>query len=714
MDSPALPNSTIAEIVKRKLEQARDQLIDRNLRNKLVNCPLTSKRSKQIRVVDELPDEVFKGLLAQKREFTFAEGRGVESAERDENPEYGAWTPPSTDEVDESGVARRHRDNILQTQLTAEGLQKRLTSLYYESREVEEEQGVNVLYIALGFLKWFEDGRSEVERFAPLVLVPVELTRQGARERFRIKTRDEDLISNVSLKVWLAEQHSIQLPDLPESDDWMPSTYFAQVRQAIANAKRWEVLESEILLGFFSFSKFLLWRDLDPKNWPTVEGLLGHSVLRTLLAPQEENPTPDPPVIPNDSRVDDFFKSADLTYVLDADSSQTAAIETALAGRNLVVQGPPGTGKSQTIANVIASAIYQGKSVLFVAEKLAALQVVFERLKAVGLGPLCFELHSRKASKQQVVTQLREAIEAPVPPRSSDDLCRKLDEHVASLWSHSDQLHKKHEPCDQTPFQIIGQICRLRDKAVALPNFKVKNAEAFTPADTDRLTSQFTELADRLVVAGVPARHPWRECGRSAMSPLDLERTATTAAKLAASVQAVEIVLKPMWSLVRGEAPTEHLNAPLFVLPRVIRALELAAQKPDEPIEVLCDPRWKDDLGLLEDLLATARRLDELRDSLKIAFTEAAWSRDWTADRAEIAGSGRSLFRLFRTAYRDALRNYRGACKAAMPGTYEERVGALDKLIEGQVLRNALAEQTKSIGPQIGTRVLPRFRGHFH
>jgi hypothetical protein len=283
---------------------------------------------------------------------------------------------PPEDDGGEEGAVRRHRDSKLQTELTAEGLQKRLTALYYEAREVEEEQGVNVLYLALGFLKWFETATSEVERFAPLILLPVELNREGARDRFKLKARDEDLSTNISLRVWLAEQHSIQLPELPDTDDWMPSEYFAHLAAAIGNADRWAVLGSEIALGFFSFNKFLLWRDLDSKNWPNAGALLDHKVLKTLLAPAEDAPIPESPVIPNDARVDNVFKLSELIYVLDADSSQTTAIQTSLAGRNVVIQGPPGTGKSQTITNIIAATIARGKSVLFVAEKLAALQVV--------------------------------------------------------------------------------------------------------------------------------------------------------------------------------------------------------------------------------------------------------------------------------------------------------------------------------------------------
>lgn len=249
---------TVSDIIKRKLDQARDQLIERNLRNKLVNCALTSKRSRQVRVVDELADQVFRILLHQKREMTFAPGRGVQTEDEDADPDYGTWAPPEHDGPGSDGVASRHRDTALQTQLTAEGLQKRLTALYYESNESEEEQGVNILYLALGFLKWFEDGRSEVERFAPLILVPIELVRKGARERFQLKARDEDLNTNVSLKVWLSEQHAIQFPDLPEGDEWLPSEYFARVRSCVGQTPRWEVMENELLLGLFSFNKFLL------------------------------------------------------------------------------------------------------------------------------------------------------------------------------------------------------------------------------------------------------------------------------------------------------------------------------------------------------------------------------------------------------------------------------------------------------------------------
>lgn len=701
MDTRA--SSGIADVVRAKLKQARDQLIQRNLRNKLLNCALTSKRSRQVRVVDELADEVFKLLWNQRREMTFAPGRGLqtEDAEEAADPDYGVWIPPEGDEADEEGVSRRHRDRFLQTQLTAEGLQKRLTSLYYESIESEEEQGVNVLYLALGFVKWFEDGRSEVERYAPLVLLPVELVRKGARERFQLKARDEDLYANVSLKIWLSEQHSIELPELPESDDWLPSTYFEAVRRAIAGANRWEVVESEILLGFFSFNKFLLWRDLDPDNWPNPDQLLGHSVLRSLLAPYEERGQADSPVIPEDGRIDEYFKAGDQVTILDSDSSQTRAIQMALSGRDLVIQGPPGTGKSQTIANIVAAAVHKGKSVLFVAEKLAALQVVYDRLREVGLSPLCFELHSRRASKNQVLAQLREALEAGAPPAVPQSICENLDKVVTSLWEHSDRVHRHYEPSGYTPYQVIGGICRLQDEKVPPPDYSVRGADTWSAVQIETFLDEIGEGAQRLLLAGVPARHPWRECARGEVNPLDGQRLASHVRELSAALDALVAILRSVWPLVRPSESSSLQSVEFSEIPRVVQALKLAAAKPGEPVELLCNPRWTDDLNALGRLVEVTQQLASIERNLESVFTDAAWTHEWTVVRSEIGGSGQSLLRFLRSGYREAVRTYRGVCKSTLPDGYAARVEALDQLIRGQHLRAELKDLESTFGDDL-------------
>jgi very-short-patch-repair endonuclease len=702
----------VEDVVRRRLAEARDTLVDRNLRNRLVNFPLRGRTGKRVRIVDEVPDEVFRGLLAGRRDYVFAPGRGVDEpsglAEGEDAPEAAdadlvGWVPPAEPETD-GGVARRHRDNVLQTQLTPEGLQKRLTPIFYEAREVEEEQGVNVLYLALGFLRWYETPRSEVERFAPLILVPVELAREGARERFRLRVRDEDLFTNVSLRIWLEEQHSVRLPELPEADDWTPSQYFEQVRASIAGAPRWQVLDDEIVLALFSFSKFLLWRDLDPRNWPTEAALLDHAVLRTLLAPSEEDPPAEAPVIPPDARIDDIVRLSELHYVVDADSSQTSAIQSVLAGRNLVIQGPPGTGKSQTITNIIAAAIARGMSVLFVAEKLAALEVVHERLRSAGLGHLCLELHSRKASRQQVLAQLREAIEASAPPAVPSDLGQQLDAHAAALWQHSDTLHTPIPPAGFTAFELIGRICALKDLGVALPDFDVTGAERQSREALEGILGRCRELQSRLDISGVPARHPWRDCARALLNPLDQQRLEALAATASSAAANLWSRLDAVWPLVSPVGDADRASLTLAQVEHVADALDIVARRPVERADLLCSGRWNTELPALASLARAAQRLAEVERTLLPVFTAAAWSMDWAPLRAEIAGSGERLFRWFRKAYRDALRTLHGAC-VAVPSDYRARIDHIDLLMEGIALREEVARLASPLRAELAELV---------
>jgi hypothetical protein len=295
----------------------------------------------------------------------------------------------------------------LQTKLTPDKLEKRLTKIFREERTLEEEQGVSTLYLALGFLKWFESDQSEEPSFAPLVLLPVTMARGRGSDGYVLQGRDDDIVVNVSLREKLAS-FEIQLPDIPEDDQWKPSHYFESVARQVSRQRRWEVDREAIGLGFFTFSKFMMWRDLEPGTW-TNGTLLDHALINILLGQSTSSETL-PPLIADDKSIDEKIDITKSIHVVNADSSQAIVIEEAGAGRNLVVQGPPGTGKSQTITNIIAAAAHAGKTVLFVAEKTAALEVVYDRLKQAGLGAICLEMHSRKANKREVLKSLDEAL----------------------------------------------------------------------------------------------------------------------------------------------------------------------------------------------------------------------------------------------------------------------------------------------------------------
>lgn len=302
----------------------------------------------------------------------------------------------------------RYVDAQLETRLGPDALAKKLLKIAREAKTAEEEQGVNILYLALGFMTWFEDKSSSIPREAPLVLLPVELVRNQRTSTYDLRIRDDDLLTNLPLQQRLKEDFGIDLPDVELGESWSPSSYFDQVESVIAARKGWKIDRDTIQLGFFSFSKLLMYLDLAIDAWP--DGALGaHALTRGLL--YEGFDREEPLFSPGD-RLDAVLPPEKIFHVVDADASQARVIEEVRSGRNLVVQGPPGTGKSQTITNIIAAASREGKRVLFVAEKMAALSVVYDRLVKVGLRDICLELHSRSANKKIVLAELARTLMA--------------------------------------------------------------------------------------------------------------------------------------------------------------------------------------------------------------------------------------------------------------------------------------------------------------
>src|SRR6266404_5616333 len=229
--------------IQELLDRSRKELLDLSTRNRLLSIPVNSKSARLVQVYDELSAEVFRLLVGEKKALSFLAGNKTKPAD-------GAATPffddeeiglPQPDEGEEpgTGIARRYVDLRLQTALSPEGLQRRLLDLFTNARTMIEEQGVNVLYLALGHLKWFEAGHADTPRYAPLILIPVDLQRKTASERFRLRWREEDIEPNLSLEARLKNDFAMDLPPFPEHEEFNPTDYFDAVRQAIEGAKDW-------------------------------------------------------------------------------------------------------------------------------------------------------------------------------------------------------------------------------------------------------------------------------------------------------------------------------------------------------------------------------------------------------------------------------------------------------------------------------------------
>jgi flagellar biosynthesis GTPase FlhF len=367
------PQNSQAERLEGLLDEARKRLVEIGTRNRLVHTNRKSKRPATLALLHPDPDAAFKRLVVERSSFRFRPDPSATERERQRD------TEDDQEEIlaEHEQFLAPHQGDVLQTRLGESGLQKKLMRLYREAKTLEEEQGINILFLAMGFLQWFEDETSKVAREGPLALVPVSLVRDTGRSTFMLRAREEDMATNLPLAERLRDQEGIVLPEIPEGEEWSLSSYFDKVAESVLNRARWSIDRTGIELGFFSFAKLLMYRDLAPDAWPSASNPT-HSLLRELLQdgfPHEE------PLYPDDTKIDERFEPADLIDVLDADGSQTLAIETVRKGRNLVIHGPPGTGKSQTIANIVAAAAHDGKSVLFIAEKMVALKVVHDRLK---------------------------------------------------------------------------------------------------------------------------------------------------------------------------------------------------------------------------------------------------------------------------------------------------------------------------------------------
>lgn len=603
-----------------KLERARTELLDLSARNRLLNIPRSAKSAKTLEIVDERGAEVFRMLVTDGKAFTFLPGKGEPDASEPESEEIAEFVQPEDEGVDERGVANRHGDTKLQTRLTATGLQKKLLDLYYDARTLEEEQGVNILFLAIGTLKWIDPNNATAVRYAPLILVPVELERGNAAEKFKLRARQEDIAPNLSLEAYLDRVHGLKLPTFEASDDFDPTSYAAAVAEAISSKAGWSVDENDLVLGFFSFAKFLMYRDLDPQNWPAEARLSEHALIRPLMT----GGFPDRgPLLDEDAPVDVQVSPAQMVHIVDSDSSQTLAIEEVRRGRDLVIQGPPGTGKSQTIANIIAAAVADGKTVLFVAEKMAALEVVKRRLDATGVGDACLELHSNKANKRAVLEELRRTWDLGAPRTENlSALTARLTEVRDDLNEHAARLHQQIGPAGYTPYEVIGHLVRLRHSGVSPGYILLDQPQTWTREDFEKRSRLVTELAERVLDLGPPGDHLWRGVELDRALPPEILRISSKLTSLSerfAGIRADQEAIAGRLEL-EGASALDDLDRLHVLSVRLASAPEIDAQALGADIWL----RPKE----VGNIVAAGAELATLRSALMPIFKASAWDAD--------------------------------------------------------------------------------------
>jgi very-short-patch-repair endonuclease len=521
----------------------RDRLLDMRLSNPMLNYKHSAKSKRQLQVIDEVPEQVFRRLATDEDTFTvvalpepegtpadeqtddfraaleharvsdgeyIAQVEKLESEGLDDEGELAAaethlrvrlrkklGMPPRPDrktvnpieyartlgidpsiELQSASDAPRHRDATLQTLKWPETLHATLEKVGSDARLAEQEMGLSTLFLVFGFLEWTDSRDSEKKLHAPLLLLPVRLNREKSprgKITFELQANAGFPDVNLSLMKKL-ESVDVILPDF-KADDASKTPiedYFAAVTGAISDKQGWRV-RRWLTLGHFAFGRLAMYTDLAPENWgeTPVRSDLVSAVLRGSEISGDGGVGLSQPPDDHDIDLPEIEKKAPF-LVHDADASQHSATIDVMNGANLVIQGPPGTGKSQTIANIIANALAAGKTVLFLAEKMAALEVVKRRLDNVDLGHFCLELHSDKASPKAVIQSLKQRDELGYRPhRDKITADPTWDEARRNIQSYLDALHTDTDV--GKPFEQFWRAIRVREShGEHLPAFRKK------------------------------------------------------------------------------------------------------------------------------------------------------------------------------------------------------------------------------------------------
>ena len=607
--------------VKKRVEEFRNKLLDTSKRNNLISFRHTERSRQHIRIIDELPDFLYTALLDGKtfifkalpeddkipadektenfrRHFEQAkltdddyrvasdainqdEDGALDKAKKIENDlrnkvraELGLparenlkrsnseiakkhGIDPSYDiPIPDDEPNKAHHDKHIQTLLKPTEMGRKLSGLNSYIRTDIQESGVNTLYVAFGFLQWYESKTSDKPFFAPLLLLQLEIKKEQSREGYiyKISATGEEPEINLSLSELLQKDFGIKLPKFAEDDT--PEKYMKKVARQIKKpeTERWRIRRF-ITMGRFRFARLVMFHDLSEKKWPANAGVATNNIVQHLFAGTENESS--------GGHAEDYdidtpeVESAVPLLITDADASQHSALVDVMSGKNTAIKGPPGTGKSQTITNIIANALAKGKTVLFLAEKMAALNVVHKRLSDASLGSYCLELHSTKAKKAEVLKSIKARLELRPSHGNSGTLDTKISEfkyHRDRITEYINVLNSKFGQQGKTIHDYLWGMQRRKDGLGDLLPIVSQIKPAFAHADLPE--AALTAIRDNLVRIGEykrevakeshQGRHPWRFVGEGALNPFQQDELRQLVKDWLEQIKTTDAILKDL------------------------------------------------------------------------------------------------------------------------------------------------------------------------
>lgn len=672
------------ESILSKLEASRRELLDLGLRNPLLNYRLPVSRG--VHLEHEKVENIYEVLVKQGKAMTFLPKPGTRELKEE-------ITEPvkREDDAAEPLVTEPEEvvyDTKLQTGESATALQNRLLNTYYAARTSLEEQGVNILFMTLGMLNWYEKDNSKELRQAPLILIPVSLERSSARERFRLRYTGSEVETNLSLQTKIKTEYGITLPGMgPETDEIDVSAYLKEVTEAIHGMNGWEVITDTADLGFFSFGKLMLFHDLDSDLWPADEQPADHPILKSLFG---NGFNEGAPAVNEDAFIDTETRAHQLHQVVDADGSQLLAMLAVQEGRNLVIQGPPGTGKSQTITNLIANAVGEGKKVLFVAEKMAALEVVKRRLDSIQMGEACLELHSHKANKKELHQELRRTLELGKPAiMQLQQEVTLLDEYREELNDYCLAVNSPIGASGVTPQQVMGYLLQLKDEFedMELPRIAIPDLPDWDASRMQRAESLATRIAARITETGIPSSLLFWGSQLTVLSPVAQEA-------LIPAMQEAEKVTKILQH--EGAMIASQIGLPMPLSRKFTMDLaflvQLAAIRPDITHIRIKHTAWLQQKTEIKELLEAGKRFVQIRKVYESVLIPEAWDQEVLEIRQNLLAYGDKWHRFMIGDYNHSNRKLAALCKNGAPDELEAKLSCIDAILESRRLEKQLSD----------------------
>lgn len=681
-------SAELHELVRHKVENLRPKLLDLSRRNPLLATKLSPRSNAHIRVVDELPDVLFfklnngqemrlvplpeieddpKDEEVKKFRDALSAGRltdetylvELESIERDADDyldrtrtieralkdrvraELGMPPRPQRADINLAQHARnngitpsyelpspdgaveneRHTDNDIQTLLLPKDLERKLNNVTSKCRTWIQETGINVLQVAYGFLEWSEPNQTETS-YAPLVLCSAQIERKRTREgvEFSITGAGEEPEVNAVLAEKMRIEFGIELPALEGAS---VEKYLATISEMAPRQIVWKV-RRQVAIGVFPSARMAMYHDIDPNH----QAFPDNEIVRSLLAGSNSE-TASP--FAEEYNVDEpSIEKCVPCVVMDADSSQFSTLVDIANGKNLAVEGPPGTGKSQTIVNAIAAALADGKKVLFVAEKLAALNVVRARLEAVGLGEFLLPLQAERSTREQVIASVRQRVEMrrPTSVKDYDDQVSEYRRVRQQLANYIDLLTLSFETSGLTIHEILSR------SIAAAPRLETVPAEVLEQSDIpetflhkagiSRLRG-FGDGVEKAAQIAARVKPHWKASGLVHAERFTVEEICNLAARAAQSFRSL--------AQARDALPQYQIQrvASDKVLAALLEALQGLATLKDDENQLHLDLLRKGAVEILESFIRTCETCASAERELEAVFATSL-------DEATLAG----------------------------------------------------------------------------